>query len=135
MGTGYVEKCLWDYKKNEARLKALRAVCKDLMSVMGQSYAVNGKNGVSDPVANTVGRLMSIEKKLEKTGAQVKPVRKLHADLRQCTDERSELLWILRLKYFEHWCTDDMKRELAVSGATLYRMTGELLKLARTYFK
>ena len=134
MSTTYVEKCLWDYKKNESKLKTLKAISKDLMSVGGQSYASNSKNGVSDPVSSVVVRLMSIEKKLQNTVARVKPVRQLHADLRKCTDERSVLLWILRLKYFEHWCTDDMKRELAVSGSTLYRMTSELLKIAGTYF-
>ena len=129
-----VEKCLWDYRKNEERLKELKETQNSLMSVHGQSYGLHSVNGVSDPVSKVVGKVIYLEKKMQKTGELVMPVRRLTADLSKCVDERSMLLWILLLRYFRHKTKHEVKRELGLSGSTLYRRTLELLKLAGSYF-
>ncbi len=130
-----VEKCLWDYNKNEERLKELKETQEGLMSVHGQSYEAHSVNGVSDPVSQVVGKVIYLEKKMQKTGELVLPVRRLTADLSSCIDDRSMLLWILFLRYFRHKTKHEVKRELGLSGSTLYRRTLELLKLAGSYFK
>ena len=130
----YVERCLWDYKANIAMLETLKLKAVELRSVHGHDYEAHSVNGISDPVAEVAARKIVIEEKIHRTGERVKPVRQLHEDLTKCTDERNALVWILRLKYFEHLSADDMKRELSVSGATLYRRTMELLRIAGHYF-
>lgn len=130
----YVERCLWDYRANVAMLEMLRARVQELQSVRGHSYEAHSMNGISDPVAEVTNKVLGYEKKMEKTKTWIEPVRTLEEDLRAGKAGRSSLLWILWLKYFDHMGIDDVKRELSVSGSTLYRQTLELLRLAKGYF-
>ena len=134
MGKGYVERCLWEYKENAAELEVLRMEQQELMSLHVQSYEAHGANGVSDPVSEVAHRRMTLEKKIVKLERRTKPVEKLQGDLCGNDMRISQMREILRLRYLAHDSHEDIQRRMAVSSATYWRRSRELLRMARRYF-
>ena len=101
------EQILWNYRKNWKKVKELREVEKNLMSVQGQDYGAHTVNVVSDPVLEVAHR------KIELNTYQ---------------------MWcILRKRYIEHKRADIVMRELGITKATYYRRKNELIERAEEY--
>ena len=130
---GYVERCLYEYKANMALVEEIKEEIKHLMSLSSQGYEVVSRQ-INNPVAEVTMKVISKEDKIKRTEKKIRPVRKLYEDLKGTALYISQLREILELKYFEQESTEDIKRKLSISGATLYRRKKKLLRLARKYF-
>ena len=131
---GYIERCLYDYKANVAKLEMMQEELDDLMSLHGQSYEIFKSHGEADPVANAVNQRLKLEIKIKEIKRRIKPVEKLIEDLKGTSLRVRQMAEILRLRYFQHEDKTIIMEKLAVSSSTLWRRTNELIALAERYF-
>lgn len=129
-----VERCLWDYKANLASQAAMREEIAGLMSVRGHSYEAHVISVASDPVADVTNRILNLEHKIKSSERRTRPVEKLQVDLQGSDMYISQMGKILSLRYIEHESIEAVMDELAISSATFWRRTKELIRTARKYF-
>ena len=130
----YIERCLYEYKANSAEIEILREELNEIMSLHGQSYEINNSLNENDPVNNCINQKLTLERKIIKLEKRVKPVNKLLVDLKGSSLREQQMCGILRLRYIEHEDKEIIKKEMAISEATLWRRVRELLGLAKRYF-
>ena len=127
------EQILWNYRKNWKKVKELREVEKNLMSVRGQDYGAHAVNGVSDAVIEVVHRKIELGKKIAVLEREIRAVESLKDSLPLDELNTWHMCGILRKRYIEHKRADIVMRELGITKATYYRRKNELIERAEEY--
>ena len=128
----HAERCMYDYKRNIARLEVLKGdleILRTSCSVKGQNYDVlpenNGTHG--DPVSALLEKCEHIEHETKKLMRWTKPITSLISDL-DSPDSLNEshnqdLLKVLKLFYFDR---NPMEQILVVGGHQRLKVLKEL---------
>lgn len=139
----YVEKCLYDYPKNTAKIEMLKNELQALRSsgdVQGISYdAKNNIHGAhSDPVSQHYQNIESMEIKIYRLSRHTEPVRKMleALDSPYALDgsRNAEYKKILELFYWGGNSVRDILNHLGWSKTSFYVRRQGLLKMAEEYF-
>ena len=131
----YIEKCLFFYQSNLYSLHLLRQKKRELKSIHSTSYIATAEIcSPSDPVADTVSKKLSIEKKIKKLKKLVDGVIKLKADLSGEAFTMRQMSFILEHKYIRHKGNEKTRELMHVSWSTFWRRNRALLHFAEKYF-
>ncbi len=140
----YAEKCLYSYRKNEAKALQLREEIGQLREtgdVRCQSYELqSGMNGVnSDPVGRYVESLERLEQQIFRLERKVKPIAGLRQDLKQGTvitvTSAKNLLLVMEGYYFECQTVSRFLSVMRWARSTFFNRRSELLSLTVEYLK
>ncbi len=138
----YAEKCLYEYKKNLARLDVL---CEDLRvlqcssDVKVQRYdRIFSTNGCpSDPVFNHIVKIESIEEEIQKIKRLTDPIDRMIRDFSAPevlkNSYQNKLLEILRYVYFGNNSWRDVAQEMHIGKSLFFHYKNELVKCAIDY--
>ena len=125
----YIERILYAYFENLAKMERIQREIKKLMSVHGMQMEKNVGDVVIDPVARRMDEVERLEMELEKLKNVTLPVTKLIRDL------PDELLYVLDKRYFKRKPWKTMRREKGWSEATMWRRKKDLLRAAGEYLE
>ena len=138
----YVEKCLYEYKRNVAGLKVLREDLRVLqagLDVHAQSYQLTfGFEGeVSNPVHARLVKIENVEERIRKLERVVQPIKQLIEDITapevlEYSDNKG-LVEILRLVYFGRNPIDAVIEELKIARRTFFKRRRELVNMTVSY--
>ena len=131
----FVERCLYNYLPNLDKIRSLRFVLQNLMSVQAQGYDVHIYNSQYDPVSNVLILKERIQNRINRISKLTLPVKKLDTSLCLSDNKQKIMHDILHKKFFQHKPIDDVLREIAVSKSTLKRRNRELLHLAGKFLQ
>ena len=131
----FVERCLYDFLPNLDKIRSLRFVLSNLMSVQAQGYDVHIYNSQYDPVSNVLILKERIQNRINRISKLTLPVKKLDKSLCLSDNKQKIMHDILHKKFFQHKPIDDVLREIAVSKSTLKRRNRELLHLAGKFLQ
>lgn len=137
----YVERCLYEYHENVARLAALRERLATLYSTSTagvQGWDTTGHDSAtSDPVATRELRIISLEEEISKLLERTVPITRLMADLSAPYvlqgSLKFELAQVARLFYFGGNERKTIGEKLGMEPRTLYRRRVELVRMAIRY--
>lgn len=138
----YAEKCLYEYKKNLARLNVLSEdlrVLKCSSDVKAQSYnLIFSSNGrPSDPVFNYVVKIESIEEEIGKIRRVTDPISRMIKDFSAPevleNSYQHRLFEIMRYVYFGNNSWRDVAQELHIGKSLFFHCKKELVKCAIDY--
>ena len=137
----FVERCLYEYHENVARLAALRERLATLYSTSTagvQGWDSNGhSSSPSDPVATRELRIISLEDEISKLLQRTAPITRLMADLSAPYvlegSPKFELAQVARMYYFGGNDKGKVLEKLCMSRRTLYRRRVELVHMAISY--
>lgn len=135
----FVEKCLYDYPKNSAKIDVLRLdleVLRKNGDVKAQNYehTSRGSEGHSDPVLSFVEQVERLEKQIFKLERITTPITRLTRELKMSKGARkADLLQVLELYYFEDAQSKEIEEELHLDRKTLFRRRKYLVSLAGEY--
>lgn len=138
----YAEKCMYEYKRNQAGLKVLRddlRVMQAGLDVHAQNYQYTlGFTGeVSNPVHSRLVKIEGIEDRIRYLERYTKPITQLIEDLTAPEvleySENKVLIEILRLMYFGKNPPEAVIAELKIAKRTFYRQRRELVNMAISY--
>ena len=136
----FVEKCLYDYPKNCAKVDVLRLdleVLRKNGDVKAQSYdndSRGSEGGHSDPVWSFVEQVERLEKQIFKLERITTPITRLTRELKMSKGTRkADLLQVLELYYFEDATSKESEDELHLDRKTLFRRRKYLVSLAGEY--
>ena len=133
---GYVEDCLYNYKKNLALVHDLSYELKNICSVYGQNCHSIPHITSNDPVGSVVFRKMVIERRILKLDQKTQPISKLIEDLQGTTTHHiAQIKSVLELHYLEGKSLRDTARELGLSRGTVWRRSRDLISMAYKFFK
>ena len=132
----FAEKCLYDYKKNLARLNVL---CEDLrvlqcssevkVQVYDRIFAPN--NSPSDPVFNHLIKIENIEEEIKKIKRLTDPIKKMIEDFSSSevleNSHQNRLLKILRYVYFGNNSWHDVTQEMHIGKSLFFQYKKELV--------
>ena len=136
----FAEKCLYDYRMNNARLKVLTEDLRVLRSgtdahiqqydkPTGQLYIMY------DPVASYVERIDALENKIKRIERNTTPITTLRNDLQQASisncNKKND--YLKDLYYFDGNSLDSVAQELHCSRSTLYHRRRGLVTMAVHY--
>ena len=131
----FVERCLYEFIPNINKIRSLRFILNNLMSVQAQGYDVHIYNSQNDPVSNVLILKERILNRINRISKLTLPVKKLDKSLCLSDNKQKIMHAILHKKFFQHKSIDDILRELAVSKSTLKRRNRELLNLAGKFLQ
>ena len=138
----YAEKCLYDYKRNQACLEVLREdlrVAQISSDVHAQNYQYTfGFNGEpSNPVQARLIKIEALEERIKQLERITKPLTLLIENLNapEVLDgsENKMLYEILRLMYLGKNIPDAIIEELKIARRTFFNRRRELVNLAVSY--
>ena len=138
----YAEKCLYDYKRNQACLEVLREdlrVAQISPDVHAQNYQYTfGFNGEpSNPVQARLIKIEALEERIKQLERITKPLTLLIENLNapEVLDgsENKMLYEILRLMYLGKNIPDAIIEELKIARRTFFNRRRELVNLAVSY--
>ena len=138
----YAEKCLYEYKRNQAGLKVLREdlrVAQAGLDVHAQNYQYmfNFTGEVSNPVQTRLVKIEGIEERIRYLERHTKPIAQLIEDLTAPEvlkySENNALMDILRLMYFGKNPPEAVIEELKIGKRTFYRQRRELVNMTISY--
>ena len=138
------ERCLYDYKKNLARLDVLRGdlrLLKLLPSVKVQNFnladIVLSAGGHSDPVVARLLRLEQLENETAWLERRTKPITRLIENLKRSRPAegtlKADFLLILRKLYFEEKTPEDVAKLMRVGRSVFYERKQKLVRIACQY--
>ena len=122
-----VEKVLYSYFADLAKIERLKRDIARLISVHGAQMELNVGNVIVDPVARRMDDVERMEKELGELKERVRPVTQLVRDL------PDELLYLLDGHYFRKKGWGMLWRRKGWSRITGGRRKKELLRLAEEY--
>ena len=138
----FAERCMFDFKDNQARLSALKdnyKLLQDSSSVSAQQYEPLGSYGgdVTDKVSARLERIEKIKEDIDCLECKVKPIQRLIDDLKApyilSNSPKAALLRILELYYFGNNLPMAVAFEMDITRRTFFRRRGELVKQAIYY--
>ena len=137
------ERCLYDYKKNLARLEVLREdlrVFRSQTSVKVQDYDFNSianAGGHSDPVAARLLRIERLEEEIAWLERRTVPITRLRADLESSDvlegTHKADLAEILRLLYLGGNTASAVISELKFGRSVFFDKRRALVYMAIDY--
>ena len=130
----YIESCMYNYNVNKNQVSELEERKKSLLSVHGHNYEAHRQNADWNPVLERTHKVLKIETRIKKLEGYIRPVRKLHKDLKEVYTDKKQILLILEKKYFKHEHQKQIQEDLHISQPTYWRRTQELMRLAKEYF-
>lgn len=138
----FAERCLYDYKKNLARIDILNDdlhVLRASSDVHEQSYnpIFSSVGSHSDPVFNYVAKIDRLEEEIRKLKRLTDPITRLMNDLQAPevleNSKQTIMLQILCLIYFGNNNWQDVAIEIKIGKSLLFQRRGELVKMAIDY--
>lgn len=135
----YVEKCLYEYVQNCAKLERLKGdlvLLRSATDVKAQSYDIAPtSSSASDPVFAFFISVENVERKIKMLERITDPIKKFMADLAQDRDRKSSMyLTILERYYFDNYAVNAVMWELHVSRSAFFNLKNSLVKKAMSYF-
>ena len=140
----YAEKVLYSYRRDNEKVSTLAAeleILREAGDVRVQSYNVSGGNvqGISDPVARHVEKVMSLERRLKRVLRRVKAVDVMREDLQNdrvitITSKRN-LLLILDGYYIPCVTAREFLSAVRWSRSVFYVRRRELVMIAGEYLR
>ncbi len=138
------ERCLYDYKKNLARLNILREdlrTLKAMPSVKVQDFELDdiilSAGGHSDPVMARLIRIEQLENEIAWLDRRTKPITRFVEDLKRSHPVegslKADFLILLKNLYFEEKLPEDVAKVLGAGRAALYRKKQKLVKIVCQY--
>ena len=135
----FAEKCLYEYKKNLARLDVLRgdlAILRSAPSPKVQDFRLDdiilSVGGHSDPVMARLIRMEQLENEIVWLERWTKPIMRFIDDIKRSRpakgSERADYLILMHVLYFENKNMEDAERVLKASRSVIYRKRRGLIK-------
>ncbi len=140
----YAEKVLYSYRRDNEKVSILAAeieILREAGDVRVQSYngSVGNVQGISDPVASHVEKVMSLERRLKRVLRRVKAVDQMREDLQNdrvitITSKRN-LLLILDGYYIPCLTVNEFLTAFCWSRSIFYVRRRELVMIAGEYLR
>ncbi len=133
------ERCLYDYKKNLARLNILREdlrTLKAMPSVKVQDFELDdiilSAGGHSDPVMARLIRIEQLENEIAWLDRRTKPITRFVEDLKRSHPVegslKADFLILLKNLYFEEHTPEEVVKLMGVGRSLFYKRKQELVK-------